>query len=161
MAKEWKSSWYLEVCCLSEACPLICLELTLALHENLRHRSLWGMIGGRARCRRLEYPVSSKGNGQIKFVTWGCTAHVIMIECLAGTRKKGAGRTPGTKEWKGHSCTAFQGHHRFTGRCKLGERHDSEQGAACKITCTVEYSRFSRRHPFGGCHCHWLGCARG
>jgi len=91
-------------------------ELTLVLHGNLRYRLLWGMIEGRARYHHLEYPVSSKGNGQVKFITWGCTAHVIMIKCLAGTRKKGAGRTPGTKEWKSHSCTAVQGRHHFTGR---------------------------------------------
>lgn len=49
-----------------------------------------------------------EGNDQVGLVTWGCTAHVIVIKCLARTRKKGAGRTPGTKEWKCHSCTAFQ-----------------------------------------------------
>lgn len=117
------------------------LELTLALHENLRHQSLWGMIGGRARCH-LEYLVSSERERPSRIRhTWGCTAHVIVIECSAGTRKKGAGRMPGTKEWKCHSCTAFQGRHHFAGSRKVQVRREArlrKQGAACKITCTVQ-----------------------
>ena len=84
-----------------------------------------------------------------------------MIECLAplaGTRKKGVGRTPGTKEWKGHSCTPFQGHRRFSGRCRQARR-EARLGTGSRVQdyvySTIDYLGAS----FWGMSLAWL-CAR-